>query len=549
MKIIVALSGGPDSVTLLHKLNKENHNLLAVHFNHNLRETAKRDEIFVSDLCKNLNIPLKIISLDIYSYVKEHKTTIEEGARELRYKHLFNILKEKNFDKIALGHNLNDKCETILMNIVRGTGIDGLNGLKAETGSIIRPIINMTKDEILQYLKENNLSYCTDETNLSNDYTRNKFRNIIIPELLKINSGLFGNLSRLADIAKETEDYMACETEKALLHSADNEKKKIPHIYQGGGSCNAADGGCFIPQNTLSEYKREYILSLHPAIQHRLIKEIIVRAKGTTKDVSQKEVLRLCHLIEKGEDFKTFLDSGKIYAQLKNGIFSVEEKKAIQRPNPFEYKITEPETYIKELDKTLIIRPIDYETEINSPYLTHPKKSSTFREPRVDPTARWQSAELTGGDKNQIPPIYQGGGSCKAADGGCHSENQSAIPNFTEKTFNHPQSSLWDASPLINRGQQSVSPHRENKNRRFYFNINELNDFKIKNIETKIRFQPIGMTGTKKIGNILSDKKIPIETRYMNIILMSRDMPLWIPYVITSEKGKCKSPTHYIELV
>lgn len=514
MKIIVALSGGPDSVTLLHKLNKESHNLLAVHFNHNLRETAKRDEIFVSELCKKLNIPLKVISLNVHSYVKEHKTTIEEGARELRYKFLFEILKKENYDKIAVGHNLNDKCETILMNIVRGTGIEGLNGLKAETDCIIRPLINMTKTEIYEYLKQNNLSYCTDETNLSNYYTRNKFRNIIIPELLKINPNLFGSLSRLADIAKETEDYMTWETEKAIIyHNTDisptvfKDENNFPPILPKGG----LKGGT--KTNTPLNYPRDYIHSLHPAIKHRVIKEFIVRAKGTTKDVSQKEVLRLCDLIEKGQDFKTFLDSGKIYAQMKKGIFSVEEKKEILRSVPFEYKITEPETYIKELDKTLIIRTIDYE-------------------------------------KSQIPPIYQGGSSSKAADGGCHSENQSvSLTDFQEETDNHPQSSLWDASPLIKRGQQTIFLHRENKNNRFYFNINEINDFKVINIETGIRFQPIGMKGTKKIGDILSDKKIPIETRYMNIILISGDTPLWIPNVITSENGKCKSPTHYMELI
>ncbi|MBQ0105380.1 MAG: tRNA lysidine(34) synthetase TilS, partial [Armatimonadetes bacterium] len=339
MKIIVALSGGPDSVTLLHKLYTEKHTLLAVHFNHNLRETAKRDEIFVSDLCQKLNIPLKIISLNVTDYVLKTKTSTEEGARELRYKYLYEILENTGYDKIALGHNLNDKCETILMNIVRGTGIDGLNGLKAETDHIFRPLINMTKSEIYEYLEKNNLSYCTDETNFENNYTRNKFRNIIIPELLKINSGLFGNLSRLADIAKETEDFMACETEKAMTGFE-------------------------------NEITKEKINSLPIAIKHRVIKEIIVRAKGTTKDVSQKEVLRLCDLLEKSDNFKTFLDSGKIYAQMKNGVFSVEEKKEILRPVPFEYKITEPETYIKELGKTLIIHPIGYEKEINSPYLS-----------------------------------------------------------------------------------------------------------------------------------------------------------------------------------
>ena len=324
MKIIVSLSGGPDSVALLHKLYKDNLTL-AVHFNHHLRENAHKDEAFCVDLCQELGVELRVIDLNVYEYIKETKTTLEEGARELRYKYLFDILKETGFDKIALGHNLNDKCETILMNIVRGTGIEGLNGLKAEKGNIIRPLINMTKDQIYDYLKENNLSYCVDETNLENNYTRNKFRNIIIPSLLEINPNLFGSLSRLASIAEETENYMEAETQKALSN--------FPFPI----SCDK-------------------INSLPLAIKHRVIRELIVRVKGTTKDVSLKEIERISEFLDKGEDFVSFLDTGELFAELKGELFSIKQNSHVQKPEPFSYKIDKDEIYIKEIDKTLVIK-------------------------------------------------------------------------------------------------------------------------------------------------------------------------------------------------
>ena len=332
MKIIVSLSGGPDSVALLHKLYKDNLTL-AVHFNHHLRKNANKDEAFCVDLCQKLNVKLRVIHLNVYDYIKKTKTTLEEGARELRYKYLFEILKEEEFDKIALGHNLNDKCETILMNITRGCGIDGLNGLKGEKDNIIRPLINITKAQILEYLKENNLSYCIDETNLENNYTRNKYRNIIIPELLDINPNLFSSLSRLSAIAEETEEYMNKETQKAIKALGNS-----PSPLQ--------------------------INSLPIAIKHRVIRSLIVQIKGTTKDVSLKEIERVSSLLEKGEDFVSYLDTGEIFAEVKNNIFSVKKKANILKPKDFSYKITH-DTYIKEIGKTLYIKEVSSKVVYN----------------------------------------------------------------------------------------------------------------------------------------------------------------------------------------
>ncbi|MBQ7257074.1 MAG: tRNA lysidine(34) synthetase TilS [Abditibacteriota bacterium] len=368
MKIIVSLSGGPDSVALLHKLYKDNLTL-AVHFNHHLRENANKDEAFCVDLCQKLGVEINVIHLNVYEYVKTTKTTLEEGARELRYKYLFDILRETDFDKIALGHNLNDKCETILMNIVRGTGIEGLNGLKAEKGNIIRPLINMTKDQIYDYLKENNLSYCFDETNLENNYTRNKFRNIIIPSLLEINQNLFGSLSRLASIAEETENYMEEETQKAI-----NALENAPSPLQ--------------------------INSLPKAIKHRVIRELIVKVKGTTKDISLKEIERISEFLDKGEEFVSFLDTGELFAELKGGIFKIKKVKSIEKPEPFSYIIDKDEIYIKEINKTLIIKRIDEEIKYNKKRFYFDRDEGfDFSLTNIEPSVKIQPLGLKGHKK------------------------------------------------------------------------------------------------------------------------------------------------------
>ena len=181
-RVLVGLSGGADSVYLLRALLdiKEEHNLFisAAHINHGIRETAKRDEDFVKDLCEKFSVPLFIDHVNMNEIAKKYKITSEEAGRKARYD-FFNSI--KNIDKIALAHNLDDNAETILFRIIRGSGIQGLTGIPINRDKIIRPILNTKKIEIIEELKALNQEYMVDETNLSNDYTRNKIRNLLIP--------------------------------------------------------------------------------------------------------------------------------------------------------------------------------------------------------------------------------------------------------------------------------------------------------------------------------------------------------------------------------
>lgn len=186
-KIIIALSGGPDSVCLLHVLNKlskqEGFTLYAAHLNHQIRGTAAhKDALYAMDLCAELGIRYFVKSLDVPTYCKEKKLTLEEGARILRYEMLFELKGELAADKIAVAHNLDDQAETVIMRIMRGTGLTGLKGMEYKRpDGIIRPLMDVLKKDIEKYCQLNKLHPRIDHTNLEDEYTRNKIRIHLLP--------------------------------------------------------------------------------------------------------------------------------------------------------------------------------------------------------------------------------------------------------------------------------------------------------------------------------------------------------------------------------
>lgn len=214
-KILAAVSGGADSVCMLHILNRLKSDLgfelACAHVNHGLRsEAADSDEKFVKNLCKKLGIKCYTKHEDVGALAKECHMTVEEAGRKVRYD-FFAELKEKYcFCKVATAHNKNDNAETVLMRIIRGTGIDGLSGIlyKRDDG-IIRPILDVTRAEIEEYCKIYNLEYCIDATNFDNDYTRNKIRNQLIPFIEReFNENVSNSLVRLANSAEEDSNFI-----------------------------------------------------------------------------------------------------------------------------------------------------------------------------------------------------------------------------------------------------------------------------------------------------------------------------------------------------
>ena len=219
-KVIVALSGGADSVTLLDMLNsvKEIYNLTiyASHINHGLRgEEADRDENFCKILCKKYNTELFVKKADIKILAKEQKISEELCGRNVRYSY-FEELSQNLSAKIATAHTASDNIETLLFNITRGSSVTGAGAITPKRGNIIRPLIMLTREDIEQYCEQNNLEYVTDSTNLTDDYTRNKIRHQVIPVLKQINPQLELSAFHFSESARETAEYINIQTDKAI---------------------------------------------------------------------------------------------------------------------------------------------------------------------------------------------------------------------------------------------------------------------------------------------------------------------------------------------
>ncbi len=232
--VTVALSGGADSVCLLYVLAylqpKYGFALSAVHINHCLRgDESDRDEAFVKDLCETLGIPLKVHKVDVLELSKQSSKSIELTARELRY---------QIFSKIdgvtATAHHAGDNLETVIYNLSRGTGIRGLLGIPPKRDRIIRPLIFCTRDEIEAYLKEKNISFVTDSTNLTDDYTRNVLRHKAVPVLKGINPSVEDRATDMCENLREDADFLDITARKIYILTQkegyiDAELLKIQH--------------------------------------------------------------------------------------------------------------------------------------------------------------------------------------------------------------------------------------------------------------------------------------------------------------------------------
>lgn len=214
-KVLVALSGGADSVSLLDIMCKLKDELDitvgAAHLNHMIRGyEANRDEAYAAELCTRLSLPFYAERIDVPAIAKADGISEETAGRNARYAFFERLCKKHGYTKIATAHNRNDRAETVLMRIIRGTGIDGLSSIKYKRdGKIVRPILDLSRDGIEEYCRTNNLSYCTDSTNAVNDYTRNKVRNELIPMLRdNFNPKIIDSLCNLADNSAEDAEFI-----------------------------------------------------------------------------------------------------------------------------------------------------------------------------------------------------------------------------------------------------------------------------------------------------------------------------------------------------
>ena len=205
-KILIALSGGADSVALLCILHAAGYPCEAAHCNFHLRgEESNRDEQFVRQLCKKYGIHLHTIDFDTTRYAAEKHISIEMAARELRYNWFEEIRNQCRADVVAVAHHQDDSVETILLNLIRGTGITGLLGIRPRNGVIVRPLLCINREEIMRYLQSIGQDYVTDSTNLEDEYTRNKIRLNLLPLMQTTNPSVKNSLietsNYLSDVA------------------------------------------------------------------------------------------------------------------------------------------------------------------------------------------------------------------------------------------------------------------------------------------------------------------------------------------------------------
>lgn len=234
-RILCAVSGGADSMCLLHYLAGNAYKLgitvLAAHFDHRLRgDESDRDREFVRKWCGDNGIRCVVGSCDVKAFAEENGIGIEEAARVKRYEFLENTAREQNCTRIATAHNSDDNAETVLMNLVRGSGTKGLCGIPPVRDMFIRPLLNTPRSEIENYVRENEVPFVTDSSNLTDDYTRNVLRHKVMPVLREINPALSEAVMRASELLREDEEYLSKQAEDFCGKYYVNQTLPIPEL-------------------------------------------------------------------------------------------------------------------------------------------------------------------------------------------------------------------------------------------------------------------------------------------------------------------------------
>jgi len=277
--VVMGVSGGADSVCLLFALlelqPKWNLRLHVVHVNHGIRPDAAEDAAYVKQLCEERGIPFYLYEVSVEEVAKERGCSTEEAGRQVRYETFAQVMGEANCQKIAVAHNRNDRAETMLFHLFRGTGLTGLAGIRPRREQIIRPILCLSRTEIEEFLKERGIAYRHDSTNDEDDYTRNKIRHHILPYAeQEIVQGSVGNMIRTADILAETEQYIEEQVQMARRDCVTTIPEEIPR---------------FLLNQTA-------FCSLHKFMKKRLILELLKELSPEHKDIAAIHVEDVCLL-------------------------------------------------------------------------------------------------------------------------------------------------------------------------------------------------------------------------------------------------------------
>lgn len=299
-KIVVGVSGGPDSMCLLHillNLKKElDFNIYVAHINHGIREEAIVDAEYVRNFCKNNDIEFYLKEENVTKISKMEKLSVEEAGRKVRYDFFEEVLVNVKGTKIATAHTASDNAETVLMNLIRGTGTSGLKGITAiRDDKYIRPLIECERKEIEEYCKTYNLNPRHDKTNDENTYTRNKIRNILIPFIEKeFNPSFVSSLNRLSEIVSTENEYLDGITDK--IYEEILMKKEEDKIILD-----------------LKKFNMQNI-----AIKNRLILYTVTKLFGSSKGIEKVHIKDIIELCERNIGNKFLIPNKKIKILVKN---------------------------------------------------------------------------------------------------------------------------------------------------------------------------------------------------------------------------------------
>lgn len=359
--VIVGISGGADSVCLykiLLELKKYfDIDIIAVHIHHGIRgDEADRDMNFVENMCKNDGVKFKCYKYNVPEYAKANGLSEEEAGRTLRYKAFDEVAKELISNgrsvKIAVAHNRNDSAETFIHNLCRGSGLKGLAGIPYKNGSIIRPVLCLTREEIERYLSEHNIAHIDDSTNFTEDYTRNKIRHRVLPYLNEnINDNSISHICQAADELREIEDYLSEITNYAY-----------ENIVSEHNNC------IYINRKALEDEKE--------IIQKRVVRVCIEKAAGKLKDITRKHIEDVIDLCDRQTGRYIMLPYGIIArVQYENIILERENINKIIDEKNIEKDIRKDGVYTLG-DEEFDVRIIDVEKEkINIKFLINQLKN------------------------------------------------------------------------------------------------------------------------------------------------------------------------------
>lgn len=325
--VVMALSGGPDSVAMFHALfslsGRYGISLFALHVNHMLRgEESDNDEEYVRELCSRFGVPLHVSAIDVSRIAWERSLSIEEAGRDVRYEELEAYADRLGADKIALAHNRNDQAETVFMNILRGTGLKGLAGIEYKRGRIIRPLLDINRSEIEQYCLDNSLNPRTDSTNLENLFTRNKIRIDLIPYINKeFKVNMIDSLCRIASISSRENDLIENLAAQAYKDCLEYEETDIVKMH------------------------REKLINLHPALLHRVLRMAAEKVRGNLKGIENVHIESMACLAERGRTGACVELPGGLRAGTEYDIMSVylqKEEQSGENFGKFEKKVNIP---------------------------------------------------------------------------------------------------------------------------------------------------------------------------------------------------------------